>query len=717
MLASHPDQAPEAALAEGFARALQRWALAQGAPVAAAAAVGAAGRALSLATSAGHACLALGEVDAQARVATEPPRGLVDRTETDIDTGFDSTSIDLPAGSFGGPLTAAEALPTTLPAWRAALAASGVVGPAHQPGSHPLVLDADDRLYLHRYFDLEQRLARRLARCVAWSAPPVDDAGTAAAADALARATALLGALFAANAAAVGASGDAAHPPPVDWQQMAAALALRNRLTVISGGPGTGKTTTVANLLACLLTLQPDARIVLAAPTGKAAARLAEALRGRAAHLGADVRARLPVESFTLHRLLGVRPAGTTSAANFGDDVGDGGFIHHAGHPLALDVLVVDEASMLDLALATRLLEAVPDSARIILLGDKDQLAAVESGAVFAELSADPSLSPACRAQLGALCGVAPARIRPAAPVRASALRDSVVWFDRNFRFAAGSGIGRLAADTVAGRADAALAWLGQGGDGSVRWLDDSGAAPLPSTLAAITAGFAPYLAALRQGQAGPDAPGRLTEIFEAFGAFRVLCAVHDGPRGVAAINQAVSRQLQHALHTPTGATAFDSRLPWFAGRPVMVLRNDPGLRLFNGDIGITLPAAASVGAGSADSAASNALMVYFPAADGGFRAVAPVRLPAHQTAFAMTVHKSQGSEFNQVMVLLPARPSRVLTRELLYTAVTRAREQVLLAAGPAVLAAAMGASTRRHSGLLARLAEALPPAAEPVGL
>ena len=717
MLASHPDQAPEAALAEGFARALQRWALAQGAPVAAAAAARAAGRALSLATSAGHACLALGEVDALARVATEPQHGFVDRTETDIDTGFDSTSIDLPAGSFGGPLTAAEALPTTLPTWRAALAASGVVGPAHQPGSHPLVLDADDRLYLHRYFDLEQRLARRLARCVAWPAPPVDDAGTAAAADALARAAALLGTLFAANAAAVGASGDAAHPPPVDWQQMAAALALRNRLTVISGGPGTGKTTTVANLLACLLTLQPDARIVLAAPTGKAAARLAEALRGRAAHLGADVRARLPIESFTLHRLLGVRPAGTTSAASFGDDVGDGGFIHHAGHPLALDVLVVDEASMLDLALATRLLEAVPDSARIILLGDKDQLAAVESGAVFAELSADPSLSPACRAQLGALCGVAPARIQPAAPVRASALRDSVVWFDRNFRFAAGSGIGRLAADTVAGRADAALAWLGQGGDGSVRWLDDSGAAPLPSTLAAITAGFAPYLAALRQGQAGLDASGRLTEIFEAFGAFRVLCAVHDGPRGVAAINQAVSRQLQHALHTPTGAAAFDSRSPWFAGRPVMVLRNDPGLRLFNGDIGITLPAAASVGAGSADSAASNALMVYFPAADGGFRAVAPVRLPAHQTAFAMTVHKSQGSEFNQVMVLLPARPSRVLTRELLYTAVTRARHQVLLAAGPAVLAAAIGAGTRRHSGLLARLAEALPPAAEPVGL
>ena len=708
MLARQPEQAPEAALAEGFARALQRWALAQGAPVVAAAAARAAGRALSLATSAGHACLALGELDALARVATEPQQGLVDHadtgtgtgtdadsdTDTDIDTESTSASADLLAGSAGGPLATAVALPTTLPAWRAALAASGVVGPAHQPGSHPLVLDADDRLYLHRYFDLEQRLACRLARCVARPAPPVDDADTAEAADALARAATLLGTLFCANAAAVGASGDAAPLPPVDWQQIAAALALRNRLTVISGGPGTGKTTTVANLLACLLTLQPDARIVLAAPTGKAAARLAEALRGRAAHLSADVRARLPVESFTLHRLLGVRPAGAASGGGggggggggWGDEGGDGGFVHHAGNPLALDVLVVDEASMLDLALATRLLEAVPDSARIILLGDKDQLAAVESGAVFAELSADPSLSPACRTQLGALCGVAPARIQPAAPARASALRDSVVWFDRNFRFAADSGIGRLAADTVAGRADAALAWLREGGDASVRWLDDSGAAPLPATLATITAGYAPYLAALRQSQAEPGAAGRLTEIYEAFNAFRVLCAVHDGPRGVAAINQAVSRQFQQALHTPVGA-AVDSRSPWFAGRPVMVLRNDPGLRLFNGDIGITLPAAAGwgaglgagLGAGSADSAAGSGLMVYFPAADGGFRAVAPVRLPACQTAFAMTVHKSQGSEFDHVCLVLPDRAVAVLTRELLYTGITRAKNRLTL--------------------------------------
>lgn len=349
---------------------------------------------------------------------------------------------------------------------------------------------------------------------------------------------------------------------------------------------------------------------------------------------------------------------------------------------------------MLDLALATRLLEAVPDSARIVLLGDKDQLAAVESGAVFAELSADPSLSETCRADLGALCNLDPALIVPAAPAQASALRDSVVWFDRNFRFAADSGIGRLAADTVAGRASAALAWLRAGGDDSVRWLDDAGPAPQPATWAAIEQGFAPYRAALLQGPADAEAPARLTA---AFGAFRVLCAVQAGPRGVAAVNEAVSRSIRDAVdRASAGGAARDPRSPWFAGRPVMVLRNDPGLKLFNGDIGITLPGA------------DGALQVYFPSAAGGFRAVAPLRLPPHQTAFAMTVHKSQGSEFAEVLVLLPAQRSRVLSRELLYTAATRARDRVWLAGAAPVVAAAISANTQRLSGLQARLREAL---------
>ncbi len=192
---------------------------------------------------------------------------------------------------------------------------------------------------------------------------------------------ALLDRLFAANAERLG--------DRPDWQKIATALALERRLTIISGGPGTGKTTTVVNVLACVLAGNPDCRIRLAAPTGKAAARMLEAIRKAAAHLPADLRDRLPAESFTVHRLLGVLP-------------GSGEFRHHAGNPLPIDLLVVDEASMLDLALATKLLEAVPHSAHIILLGDKDQLAAVESGAVFSELCADPTLSKACVERLSA---------------------------------------------------------------------------------------------------------------------------------------------------------------------------------------------------------------------------------------------------------------------------------------------------------------------------
>jgi len=537
-------------------------------------------------------------------------------------------------------------LPRLPGASSAALRASGVVGTAQAPGAHPLVLDDTGRLYLQRHFDYECRLARRLMRAAG-------DAPQGPAPAALQQ----LRTLFAADGG-------------VDWQQLAAALALRRRLLVISGGPGTGKTTTVANLLACLLAQQPQARIALAAPTGKAAARMAEALRQRAQLLPAALRERLPKQASTVHRLLGAGPQG---------------FRHHAGQPLALDLLVVDEASMLDLALATRLLEAVPDHARLVLLGDKDQLAAVESGAVFAELSADPTLSHDCIESLAAQCGVPPAAITPAPPLAPSPLHDSVVWLTRSFRFDAGSAIAAAAARVRDGDAAGLLAQLREEPSAALQWIDDAGESLSAATLERVAAGFAPFWQALR------EAPQDVPALMQAFERFRVLCAQREGPRGTQALNQRADEWARATL-PPTPA---DEASPWYAGRPVMVLRNDPVLRLFNGDIGLALPAV------------DGRMWVHFAAAEGGLRAVPASRLPPHETAYALTVHKAQGSEYDEVLVMLPAQANRVLTRELLYTALTRARQKVQLVAGPAVLQAAVDTPTRRHSGLLARLRDA----------
>jgi exodeoxyribonuclease V alpha subunit len=653
------DDRPALALAEGLATRVACWAQTLGADDAAAATLRRATLLLALAHADGHVCLPLAEL-----VGDAP-----DPAEADA---------------------ALQALRTTL---RASPLVGRGDGPASAPLTSPLVLDDDDRLYLARSFDHERRLAARLARAAAAPPTPVD-AATAE----------RLRTLF--------TGPPDGEPRPPDWQQVAAALALRRRFVVISGGPGTGKTTTVVKLLACLLAAEPGCRIALAAPTGKAAARLTEALRQRAAHLPEDLRARLPAAASTVHRLLGVRP-------------GPERFVHHAGQPLALDALVVDEASMLDLALARRLLDAVPAHARIVLLGDKDQLAAVESGAVFAELSADPTLSAATRDALAPLCGVPPEALTAPAPLHASPLHDSAVWFTRTHRFQAGSGIARLAAAVNAGRAPDALALLrtagpdgaagaGGAGDaggaggagGDLRWLDDPGTAPSPAVWQAMADGLAPYLDTVRHH---PDDPAAVAR---AWAGFIVLTALRAGPRGLQAVNERLQRLARDQLGAPPAGASGAS--PWFAGRPVMVLRNDPVLRLFNGDVGFVLPDAQGVlQAWFAQASGVSGVPGASDTPDGtpapaGWRAVPPLRLPPHETAFAMTVHKAQGSEFGRVLMLLPAQAGRVLTRELLYTGVTRARDRVLLAGAADVVSAGIAARTRRRSGLLARLGEAM---------
>jgi exodeoxyribonuclease V alpha subunit len=602
---------PDQVLADGFAHHVVHWARERHAPDHTLEALRAAARATSLATAAGHVCTYLADIAAA-----------------------------------GGDLD--------VHALREALLASGMVGTPDAPDTRPLIIDADGRVYLHRYFDYERRLARRL---MALSSGTAGAIGT--------EAQALLDDLFAANAKRLGVRPD--------WQKIATALALLRPLTIISGGPGTGKSTTVVNVLACVLAGNPDCRTRLAAPTGKAAARMLDAIRKAAAFLPADLRDRLPTESFTVHRLLGWRPT-------------SGEFRHDADNPLPIDLLVVDEASMLDLALATKLIEAVPPSAHIILLGDKDQLAAVESGAVFSELSADPTLSKACVKALSAVTGIAATRIECAAPIKPTRLADSVVWLTENFRFAKESGIGRLAAHVNAGEADAAIEFLRSGTDPGLVWIADANRASEASSLQQIADGMADYVDA---------ACARLDDkaaLFEALGRFRVLCAEREGPRGVIEINRFVGQHFRKRVDHPLDPGIASA---WYPGRPVMVLRNDYVLKLFNGDVGIVLPNGA------------DALMVFFPDSDGSFRAVAPLRLPEHETAFATTVHKAQGSEFDKVLLLLPSKPTRVVTRELLYTAITRSRSGVTIIGGAEVLEKAIVSPTRRYSGLVARLDDA----------
>ncbi|KVO54988.1 AAA family ATPase [Burkholderia stagnalis] len=698
------------ALAEGFARRIGELARRTGAPAAASRWAARAAFAASRATAGGHVCVALG--------------ALAQR--------YDEPLADV----------------------RAALAASGIAafGALARGDERPLIVDRHDRLYLSRYFDYERRLAEAL----------VAQAGEGAAADALApdvlreRLARYFGP----------AAGD------VDWQRVAAIVALTGRVTIVSGGPGTGKTTTVVGVLACLLDAHPDLRVALAAPTGKAAQRMQEALHARAGELPPELAARLPNTSYTLHRLLG--------------GGGAAGFRHHRDNPLPYDLIVVDEASMIDVALAAHLLDALAPGARLVLLGDKDQLAAVEAGAVFAELSARPSFSAAARARIAEALGideaafvaalpvpddVAPAAAavpaavepvrRPVAPAKIDTrqaslfddeppaeaavtidepagdadeapawieadelqwldavalppldavplvaatvetvavaenrpspapLADCVVWLERNYRFGLDSPIGRLSLAIRRGAVQDALDALPASDAAAASFHEDAGDMLATSTIERLAQRFSAYLDALRGALAAP-APDPLP-LFDALNRFRILCATRGGSRGAEHVNALVAAHVRRAAHVPLAVGAH-----WFTGRPVMVTRNDYALGLFNGDIGIALPDA------------QGALRVWFRRADGTARAVSPAALPPHETAFALTVHKSQGSEFDEAALVLPATFGRVLTRELVYTAVTRARTRVQVIGGRRVLAQAIATRTQRDSGLSARIDEAL---------
>jgi exodeoxyribonuclease V alpha subunit len=529
--------------------------------------------------------------------------------------------------------------------WCEALRRHRVVG---RPGEYaPLILDTAGRLYLYRYWAYQRELSSDL---LARIANDHGDADPRRLRDGL----------------------DRLFPPAaeggVDRQRMAAAVAALKRFCVISGGPGTGKTTTVVRILALLLEqARGTLRIALAAPTGKAAARMQEAIRASLETLRVDAQVRntIPVEAATIHRLLGFRP-------------GSVDFRHDRDNPLPVDVLVVDEASMVDLALMAKLVRAVPKSARLILLGDKDQLASVEAGAVLGDICGDsPRCSPAFRQRLVEVTGQDPADVSVApgdgaGETSAPPIRDAIVQLTRSYRFGQESGIGRLAYLVNQGDSRSALALLERAEFADVVWRPLESPRDLASRLAGIADRLGAYLAT--------DTP---TAALAALERFRVLSAHRTGPYGVEVLNQLIASCLE-------SQRVIRPRSPWYSGRPVLVTANDYNLRLFNGDLGITL----------ADPEADGRLRVFFGTAEGGLRRLAPARLPEHETAHATTVHKSQGSEADEILLILPDQLTPVMTRELVYTGLTRARSRVEIWGNAEVLAAAISRRLARSSGL-----------------
>ena len=593
-------------------------------------------------------------------------------------------------------------LPARLADWRAALQASAVVyTPGHNADvGQPLVLSgsaAAPLFYLRRYWGYECAVAQQVLARTANAPQSPQPTQSPADADAL---RPWLERLFAPQeAVAVLASGTALPAPAPDWQQLACAIALRGRLSVITGGPGTGKTYTAARLLALLFAVdaQPERlRVALCAPTGKAAARLKQAIDAALDGLHQRLGGALDLPALTqrmgaartLHALLGARPDTRQ-------------FRHHAGNPLDVDVLIVDEASMVHLEMMAALLAALPPTARLVLLGDKDQLASVEAGAVLGDLCRDAQAG-RYSVQTAQYALAATGQALPAAFLDSSgaapALAQHTVMLRTSRRF--GGPIGQLARAVNAGDAAGARQLLASDTSGALHGQEGASPAAVLQLAVHGRAGapgcYRAYLELLAQRPPDPAQHADWVQrVLVAFERFRLLCAVREGEWGAAGLNRAVQAALERA-------GLLRARGEWYAGRPVMVTRNDPALGVFNGDVGLALPAplAAAESSAAASASAAPGLRVYF--ADGAqLRSVGVGRLAHVETAFAMTVHKSQGSEFEHTVLVLPPQAGAVLTRELLYTGITRARQAfTLVAAQPGLLAAAVQQRTQRASGL-----------------
>ncbi|PAU71352.1 exodeoxyribonuclease V subunit alpha [Vreelandella alkaliphila] len=655
----------------------------------------------------------------------------------DLNATLNAPDFALSLPPEGDDLTDPPPLPSdvlatlTLSEWQAALHHPLLT--SEGPGNTPLVVvithsGSDTRLYLRRYWQYEQTLHQQIASRLedenTTHTQAVNDNATTATDNRCRRPI-------------YWAMGDDSHPGllpqalnilfkpsgNLDWQKTACALAARSRFGIITGGPGTGKTTTVVRLLALLQTLQlahspsQPLRIRLAAPTGKAAARLNESIAGQVSSLpiaqlemllsehspsAAPSEIAIPTEVTTLHRLLGARPDTRH-------------FRHSATNPLALDVLVIDEASMVDIEMMAAVLSALPANAQCVLLGDKDQLASVEAGSVLGDLcrrAEAAHYTPATAQWLESATG------QPLPPeyldTDGQPLDQAITMLRVSHRFNEHSGIGQLAQainqpshaqtdrekqqavnavlrhgypdlhhlalaeDTaldklvIHGSADKFL----NGGEGRTNHKHDPIAAPT---------GYRHYLKVLNaqrpRGESFEDNPSAYnawaSEVLSAYSHFQLLCALRKGPWGVEGLNLHIAKTLRS--EKLLFGSDYTLEKGWYEGRPVLVTQNDYGLKLMNGDIGITLAVP------DPRNPQQKLLRVAFPSssatsdADNPIRWVLPSRLHAVETVFAMTVHKSQGSEFLHTALLLPPTINPILTRELVYTGITRARDWLTL--------------------------------------
>ena len=552
---------------------------------------------------------------------------------------------------------------------------TNIEGVKHQQTRTPLFVLNNNRLYLSRYFSYEQLVLNQLSSRL--SLTHLDDNGVQESSQHIEALANYLQILFPkTNQGHKTNSQDIndldindleINDLKIDWQAIAAAVACTQPVTVITGGPGTGKTTTVTKLLSALLNQTPDLRIALAAPTGKAAARMTESIRQARTQM-ADTTGMhgIPTDSYTLHRLLGWSPRG---------------FRYNAKRHLPFDCVVVDEASMIDLPMMAHLFSALSPSTRIILLGDRDQLASVEAGSVLADLcdaGTDHGFTPAFSTYLSKLVGIELHSYLPQKGSSASVgahlpMQNAVVQLRKSHRFSADSGIGALARAVNAGDQNAAATAFNHFDD--VQWLVPEG----KSWQRKVLEGYRNYCTLVQENASAE-------EILNAFDEFQVLVALRKGNWGVEETNRQIERLLSNA------GLLKGTTQQWYSGRAVMITRNDYDLGLFNGDIGILVKLE--------DSDTHLIERVAFRAADGGVRYMSPGRLPSHETAFAITVHKSQGSEFRDVLLLLPEQWQQVITRELIYTAITRAKLSFCCQAGDVCWAQGLNTQVLRASGL-----------------